>query len=69
MLNGQKALYRKKMEELDKMRLNYESLSIGQKAKVSTDIINKEQETEQLLNAITETEKRIRNSENKLINK
>ena len=69
MLNGQKALYRKKMEELDKMRLNYESLSKSQKAKVSTDIINKEQETEQLLNTITETEKRIRNSENKLINK
>lgn len=69
MLNGQKALYRKKMEELDKMRLNYESLSKEQKAKVSTDIINKEQETEQLLNTITETEKRIRNSENKLINK
>ena len=69
MLNGQKALYRKKMEELDKMRLNYESLSKGQKAKVSTDIINKEQETEQLLNTITETEKRIRNSENKLINR
>lgn len=69
MLNGQKALYRKKMEELDKMRLNYESLSKAQKAKVSTDIINKEQETEQLLNTITETEKRIRNSENKLINR
>ena len=69
MLNGQKALYRKKMEELDKMRLNYEGLSKAQKAKVSTDIINKEQETEQLLNTITETEKRIRNSENKLINK
>ena len=51
------------------MRLNYESLSKAQKAKVSTDIINKEQETEQLLNTITETEKRIRNSENKLINK
>lgn len=68
MLNGQKAMYRKKAEELAKLRDYYFTLPQEQKARIANDITSKEQENYQLYDTIRKTEKAIRNCENKLIN-
>lgn len=68
MLNGQKAMYRKKIEELDKLRKYYCTLPNEQKTSLANEITTKEQEIEQLYYTIRKTEKAIRNYENKLFN-
>ncbi len=68
LLNGQKALYLKRADELNKTRQYYRTCTKEQKTRMNADIITKEQEIEQLYKTIEKTEKAIRNSENKLIN-
>ena len=68
MLNGQKALFRKKNEELAKLRQYYNTLTKEQKTRYNNEIITREQEMEHLYNIINKTEIEIRNSECKFIN-
>lgn len=68
LLNGQKALYLKRADELNETRQYYRTCTKEQKTRMNADIITKEQEIEQLYKTIEKTEKAIRNSENKLIN-
>ena len=68
-LNGQRASLKKRLDELQALRDRYATLDRGQKQAMQMEIVNKEREADLLSREIKDSEKKIRNAENQLINK